>query len=435
MIVIGAGPAGAEAAMASARAGASTLCLCINLDNIGFPPATPLLVAGDQDVRGPMLQELAALGGALPRLLGQDGVLAPPAAIGGGSGRVIVDRRHLGLAYKEALENTMNLYLRQALVVKIERCGTCGSGEEPEPSQLQVDSENKSGPPPGPVVTEEKSGPPPVFTDNKAALTGRPVNTNKAAPAGWQVITRLGECFRARALVVAAGTFLGGQVNDAGVITPGGRTGEIPANALGRELEDLGLTLTRIYAEAAPRIDGPHQDADAAGAGDAVAKNMPGTIAQDGNDTSASVASGLPAYELIADGRQLGELMVGGFWPQGNRMAQLRAMEKIGYQEPVWMTRSSWSLTHLALTAKQVGQNLEALRQPGIFFGGRVAGSCNYTEAAVTGLVAGAGAASRAIGQPCPELIMKSKYVVKICAAVARQESRPVTIRITGPGC
>lgn len=383
VIVIGAGPAGAEAAMAAGRAGANTLCLSINLDNVGFPPATPLLVADDQDVRGPMLVELATLGGILPQLLKQEGVPAPSGAAAGHSGRVLIDRRNLGLAYKEALESAENVHLRQALVLTVEAVETPG---------LQ----------------------------------------KKADSARWQVKTKLGECFNAGALVVAAGTFLGGKVDDAGVIAPGGRAGEIPANALARTLDGLGCRLTRIFSETPPRIESAPADAAAAGKTDIADTTAAAAVNMATDNDAVKAASD---YELLDDGRQLGELMVSGFWSQGNRMEQQQALRETGRWDRAWMTRSSWSVTHLALAAAQVDQSLEALFLEGIFFAGRVAGTCNYVEAAVTGLVAGAGAAARATGRPRPDLIIKSKYVDKICTAVAEQESRPVTIRIAGPGC
>ena len=114
--VIGAGPAGCEAAIAAARAGADTLCLTINLDMIGYPPATPVLVDDDEDRRHLLLAELGELGGQLPGLL-------HPGILSGGDGvkgRVAIDRRKLGLAWKEMLENENGLVTRQALVTNLE---------------------------------------------------------------------------------------------------------------------------------------------------------------------------------------------------------------------------------------------------------------------------------------------------------------------------
>jgi len=368
VVVIGAGPAGAEAAMAAGRAGANTLCLSINLDSVGFHPATPLLVENSQDVRTGMLKELAELGGVLPRLLEQDGIKAPPPATASRPGRIVINRRNLGLAYKEALESSGHVQLRQALVVNLMRA---------------------------------------------LPASGRENAGDETVAARWQIATKLGEMFTTEAVVVATGTFLDGIVDEGGVMVPGGRLGEIPSRALAVALGDLGFGLTKIFSETPPRIDAA-----------SIRAPEPGGTVHD-----------IGGAELIADGDQLNELMVGNIWLRGSRDSQLAAIrERGGTLDQAWMNRASWSVTHLALAEEQVDPTLEASAHPGIFFAGRAAGTCNFTEAAVTGLVAGLGAA-RAAGHQLPKLTNNTKYKEMICAAIAGQESRPVTIRIDGPGC
>lgn len=189
--VIGAGPAGAEAALAAAEAGAHTLCLAINLDTAGFTAGGPCLAAGESDPRRSLLEEMDTLGAALPRLLatGDNAIDS--------SSRLLADRRNLGLAYKEKLENTPGLEPRQALVVSIE-----------------------------------------------------------ATAAGWSMAGKLGESFQARTVVVATGTFLQGVVSDGGPPVGGGRRGEIPANAVAESLQNMGIMLVEAEADAAPRVDG-----------------------------------------------------------------------------------------------------------------------------------------------------------------------------------
>ncbi|MHB1390306.1 MAG: FAD-dependent oxidoreductase [Thermoleophilia bacterium] len=353
VIVVGAGPAGAEAALAAARTGAHTLCLTITLDNIGFPPATPVLVEAAADVRGAMLAEMQRLGARLPRLITEPGVAIQTGGPRDFAGRLVIDRRRLGLAYKKALENEENLELRQSLVSAITR------GEPDRPR--------------------------------------------------WLVSTGLGERFRANSMVIAAGTFLGGVVDDAGDRVPGGRRGEIPSLALAAALASMGLSLVTVPATTNPRLDNRSL----------IPETEPRT------DTDA------PA--LVADGSQLEESMAPGIWPQGDRVRQLTEVRQFTAQPAAWMTRASYSVDHQVLAGGELLTSLEARDFPGLFFAGRAAGSCNYTEAAMLGLVAGLGAAAG--GQASPLLSNDTTYVDQLCRVIAEQESRPVTIRIPGPGC
>lgn len=408
VMVIGAGPAGAEAAMAAGRAGAATLCLTINLDTTGFHPATPLLVEDAGDIRGPMLAEMERLGGVLPKLLGREGVTAAaPAGVRGPdagiAGRVVIDRRNLGLAYKEELESAPGVQLRQALVTSL------------KPHEAGV-----ADPPLGGGVAKAP------HQEGKAP--------GADLPPRWRLTTKLGESFAARAVVVATGTFLAGVVDDGGVERPGGRLGEIPSNALARSLRELGVGLTQIFSESPPRVD----SRTAGGAGIPVITAGEPVTASAEEPAQSHDAGGRvqPAAGLIPDGIQLRELMVAGFWPRGGRTGQLAELRGLAPGlEQAWMTRPAWSVTHLALAAGQVDRELESVAHRGLFFAGRGAGTCNYVEAAVTGLAAGTAAAARATGRPHPDLTNNTKYVDMIRRAVSRQEKRPVTIRVAGPGC
>ena len=197
VVVIGAGPAGCEASLAAATAGANVLCLTINLDMVGYPPATPVLAAGRDDRRHALLGELRDLGGNLPLILEKESV----ASIDDGFGSLVADRRLLSLAWKELLEHSDRLTLRQALVTSLE---------------------------PGPHL--------------------------KAGRDSWLVTTSLAEEFTGAAVIVAAGTFLNGRVVDAGITTPGGRWAEIPSCSLAVQLKRLGVELSEIWARTSPRL-------------------------------------------------------------------------------------------------------------------------------------------------------------------------------------
>jgi tRNA U34 5-carboxymethylaminomethyl modifying enzyme MnmG/GidA len=336
--VIGGGPAGCEAALAAARAGAQTLCLTINLDTIGYPPATPVLVDDDADNRHELLAELAGLGGRLPQLLSIAGV----AGTDNVKGRILVDRRRLGLYWKEALESARGLVLRQALITRLE---------------------------PGESI--------------------------------WRLETRLGESFTAAAIVLAAGTFLNGRVVDAGATVPGGRWAEIPANSLAKSLQKLGLELVEVTGRTSPRLS--VRDLDK----------------QSLNDP-----------RLRRDGAQLGEVLGFGLETGGNRTSQLEALRRHDWLSHAWITRGSYTVLHLVLAAGQAGEDLEVIKRRGLFFAGRAAGSCNYTEAAILGLIAGGNAAGHAGYNKVAPLTEYSRLVTRLLDRVAHKHSRPVTVRI-----
>lgn len=346
VIVIGAGPAGCEAALAAAGMGARTLCLTINLDNVGFPPANPIIADGPEDRRLELLAEIQELGGALPGLLSRDEVARVMT-----DGTLIADRRNLGLAYKELLETSTGVLPRQALVTSLE------------------------------------------YRDG-----------------GWRVETRLGELFTASSVIVAAGTFLMGQVDDGVSKVPGGRMGEIPANSLAKSLQMQDIELTRIEAVNMPRL-------------------AAGTLPL----TDPPLESN--GYRFLPDGAQLHEQYMYGPYLQGSRAEQLNAIRKLTGLDDAWMTRAAYSIDCLALAAGQVDPDLEAVNNPGLFFAGRSSGSCNYTEAAATGLVAGRRAAAAGHDQAGTNLTSNKILVTKLCQAIAHQENRPVTVRIDGDGC
>ncbi|MHB9112265.1 MAG: FAD-dependent oxidoreductase [Thermoleophilia bacterium] len=314
VVVVGAGPAGCEAALAAASAGATVLCLTINLDMVGLPPATPVLADDSADRRHELLNELRALEGKLPSLLEKDGV----AIIDDSSGGLVVDRRLLSLAWKEILENTEGLVLRQALVTNLE-----------------------------------------------------------PRSRGWHITTSLSEEFNATTVVVAAGTFLHGRIVDAGKTTPGGRWAEIPSNSLAGCLRKLGVELTEVWARTSPRLS---------------SRGIEQTPTTEGN--------------LFRDGMQLDELYAFGMETEGNRPGQLDAIRVNEGLEHAWMTRTSYTVLHDVVAAEQISETLESEAQPGLFFAGRAAGSCNYIEAAILGLVAGREAAP--CSSPAVESLMDS---------------------------
>lgn len=365
VIVVGAGPGGCEAALAAARAGRRTLLLTISLDTAGYPPGTPVLIDGADDRRWLLFDELKSLGARLPELISGPGVLVSAAgstdadaagvstetAAARRAGRLLIDRRELGLAWKEAVESAPGLEFRQALVTAL-AAGRRGDG------------------------------------------------------AGWLVSANLGESFAAKAIIIAGGTFLRGRIDSGDGRRPGVRAGEIPSDALAKCLQTMGIELVEVSAECRPRLA-----------------------------ASSVRTGGFGDSPPAADGSQLGELLGPPVDSAAGRASQLGEIrDRIGTRE-AWMTRAAYAVRHLVLAAGQVTPHLRSRSHPGLFFAGRAAGTCNYLEAAATGLAAGEFAAAEAAGSGDPELISDTEYIGELLQAVSAGQERPVTARIEGRGC
>ena len=194
--VIGAGHAGIEVALAAARLGCSTIVFTINLDAVGNCPCNPSIGG---TAKGHLVREIDALGGEMGRTADACTIQSRMLNLGKGpavhSLRAQIDRNHYARLMKHKLETCPNLLLRQGEIVKLEQ-----AGEE------------------------------------------------------WLLTSRLEAVYRAKAVIIATGTFLGGKVFVGDVSYESGPDGMFPAAFLPDSLKKLGISLRRFKTGTPARV-------------------------------------------------------------------------------------------------------------------------------------------------------------------------------------
>lgn len=198
VIVIGAGHAGIEACLASARLGCRTAVFTINLDWVGNMPCNPS-IGGTS--KGHLVREIDALGGEMGKAADKYSLQSRMLNLGKGpavhSLRAQIDRRAYSAGMKHTLELQENLDIRQGEIVDIKK----------------LDS------------------------------------------GLWQVKTRLEALFTAKAVIIATGTFLGGRVYIGDISYESGPDGMFPSTDLAKALKKLNLPLRRFKTGTPARVN------------------------------------------------------------------------------------------------------------------------------------------------------------------------------------
>src|SRR5690242_18280691 len=203
VIVVGAGHAGCEAALACARMGQRTLLLTMNLDSVALMPCNPSIGG---PAKGHLVREIDALGGEMGR--NTDRTFIQIRLLNTGKGpavqalRAQCDKQAYRLAMKYALKVQPNLDLKQDTVIR-----------------LLSDRD----------------------TDGRACIRG--------------VVTSRGWTIAARTVILTTGTFINGRLVVGEKTQAGGRSGEAPALGISDALRALGLTIGRFKTGTPPRID------------------------------------------------------------------------------------------------------------------------------------------------------------------------------------
>ncbi|GHO74347.1 tRNA uridine 5-carboxymethylaminomethyl modification enzyme MnmG [Ktedonobacter sp. SOSP1-85] len=203
VIVVGAGHAGCESALASARMGLKTLLLTMNLDSVALMPCNPSMGG---PAKGHLIKEIDALGGEIGR--NTDRTFIQMRLLNTSKGpavqalRAQCDKQAYRLAMKFVLESQPNLDLRQATILRL-------------------------------LSTQREDG--------------RHVMYGVVTSNGWE--------YHARSVVMTTGTFINGRLVVGEKTQPGGRAGEGPALGISDSLRALGLEMRRFKTGTPPRID------------------------------------------------------------------------------------------------------------------------------------------------------------------------------------
>ena len=400
VVVIGAGHAGIEAALAAARLGCTTAVFTINMDAVGNCPCNPSIGG---TAKGHLVREIDALGGEMGRTADASFIQSRMLNLGKGpavhSLRAQIDRREYSKIMKHKLEQTEGLHLRQAEITELYPEGDL-----------------------------------------------------------WKVVTRLHGEFTAKAVILATGTFLGGRIYVGDVNYESGPDGMFPSAFLGDSLRKLNLSLRRFKTGTPARVlrssidfskleeqhgDDPvvpfSYDTDEPGENRAICH-----IAWTNSDTKRIILenihrsplysgdiegvgprycpsiedkivrfSGKERHQVFVEpcGLDTEELYLQGMSSSLPEDVQLAFYHSIEGMEQMQIMRPAYAIEYDCVDPLQLEATLEFREHPGLYGAGQFNGSSGYEEAAAQGLIAGINAARKIQGKAPLILDRASSYI------------------------
>ncbi|RRJ67479.1 tRNA uridine-5-carboxymethylaminomethyl(34) synthesis enzyme MnmG [Paenibacillus oralis] len=401
VVVVGAGHAGCEAALAAARMGCRTLMVTINLDMIAFMPCNPSIGG---PAKGHVVREVDALGGEMGRNIDKTFIQMRMLNTGKGPAvhalRAQADKFLYQHTMKETMEKEPNLTMLQGMVEEL------------------------------------------IVEDGQCV----------------GVITKTGAEYRAKAVVVTTGTYLRGKIIMGELMYESGPNNQQPSVKLSENLRDLGFDLIRFKTGTPPRV---HKDTidfsqTEIQPGDAKPKffsyetkssdneQLPCWLTYTSEETHKIIQDNLhrapmfsgviegtgprycPSIEdkivrfsdkpkhqifLEPEGKNTSEYYVQGFSTSMPEEVQLKMLRTLPGLQNVQMMRTGYAIEYDAIVPTQLWPSLETKRLPGLFTAGQINGTSGYEEAAGQGIMAGINAARKVQGKEAVILDRSQGYI------------------------
>ena len=418
VVVVGAGHAGCEAALASARLGLNTIIFTVSMDSVAMMPCNPN-VGGSS--KGHLVRELDALGGEMGKNIDKTYIQSKMLNSSKGpavhSLRAQADKKNYSAAMKETLENTDNLTLRQA-----------------EVSDLILGEDGRS-------------------------VVG--------------IKTFSGAIYHAKAVILATGTYLKARCIYGDVVNHTGPNGLMAANHLSQSMSDVGIEIRRFKTGTPARLDKRSIDftqmEEQKGDEHVVPFSFTNTeddIKRDqiscwlcytneetheiirNNISRSPLFSGViegtgprycPSIEdkvmkfpdknrhqifIEPEGENTNEMYMGGMsssLPEDVQYAMIRSMKGLEHAKIV---RNAYAIEYDCINAINLKPTLEFKDVAGLYGAGQINGSSGYEEAAVQGLMAGINAALKILGRDPLVLDRSQAYIGVLIDDLVTKETR-----------